>query len=69
MRIAPELFDHSFVANLFELGAREVMFMATHADRDLLLRLLHLEVWGRVCLEGMAVDDMTYRLQEHVMLQ
>jgi asparagine synthase (glutamine-hydrolysing) len=68
MRIAPEFFDASFVARLFELGARETHFMASQADRGLRLRMLHLDVWGRVCLEGQPTDDVTARLQKYVTL-
>jgi asparagine synthase (glutamine-hydrolysing) len=69
MHIAPELFEDSFVADLFELGSREVRFLVDHAGRDLTLRLLYLDVWGRVCLEGASTDDVTRRLQKYVTLR
>ena len=68
MHVAPEFFERSFVAELFELGAREVQFMTAHADPSLRLRLLHLDVWGRVCLEGEPTEAVTNRLQKYVTL-
>ena len=68
MRIAPELFDGSFVADLFELGPRELRMLLARATPALQLRLLHLDVWGRVCLAGDAIEDETERLRKHVAL-
>lgn len=69
MRIDPEFFDQSYVARLFELGARETRFLAVHANQELRLKLLHLDVWGRVCLEGVSTEDVTNRLQKYVTLR
>jgi asparagine synthase (glutamine-hydrolysing) len=69
MRITPELFDNSFVANLFELDASETRYLIEQATQQLRLRLLHLDVWGRVCLEGVPPEDVRARLQKYVSLQ
>ena len=69
MRIAPELFDGSFVADLFELGPRETRTLFARATPALRLRLLHLDVWGRVCLAGVPAEDETERLRKHVALR
>ena len=66
MRIAPEYFENSFVADLFQLGTREIRHMASHAPQELRVRLLHLDAWGRVCLEGGSADDVRSRLRQHV---
>jgi asparagine synthase (glutamine-hydrolysing) len=66
MRIAPEYFDNSYVADLFQLGAQEVRHMASHASQELRVRLLHLDAWGRVCLQGGAAEDVKIRLRQHV---
>jgi asparagine synthase (glutamine-hydrolysing) len=68
MRITPELFDGSFVADLFELGSREVRMLVARAAPVLRLRLLHVDVWGRVCLGGVAAEEEKARLQKHVMI-
>jgi asparagine synthase (glutamine-hydrolysing) len=68
MRIAPELFDNSFVSNLFELGTSEIRVLFEQATQPLRLRLLHLDVWGRVCLEGAPLQDERMRLQKYVSL-
>jgi asparagine synthase (glutamine-hydrolysing) len=69
MYIAPELFEKSFVANLLELGTSEARFLFEEATRQLRLRLLHLDVWGRVCLEGISLEEERARLQKYVSLQ
>jgi asparagine synthase (glutamine-hydrolysing) len=69
MRITPEFFANSFVANLFELGTSETRYLIEQATQQLRLRLLHLDVWGRVCLEGVPTEGVRVRLQEHVSLQ
>jgi asparagine synthase (glutamine-hydrolysing) len=69
MRISADFFENSFVANLFELSTREAQFLAAHASHDFRMRLLHLDVWGRVCLEGAPTDEVTRRLRKHVTLQ
>jgi asparagine synthase (glutamine-hydrolysing) len=69
MHIAPGLLDNSFVANLLELGTNETRFLFEQASRQLRLRLLHLDVWGRVCLEGVPLEDERARLQKYVSLQ
>ena len=66
MHIAPEFFDQSFVAELFQLGTQEIRHMVAHATHELRLRLLHLDVWGRICLEGAPTEDVRIRLQKHV---
>ena len=69
MRIAPEFFESSFVADLFELGKREIRFLVYHANQQLKLKLLHLDVWGRVCLEARPSEDVKGRLQKYIAFQ
>ena len=40
--------------------------MVAHATEDLRLRLLHLDVWGRICLEGVPTEDVKARLQKYL---
>ena len=47
MRVAPEFFRKSLLANLLELGPREMDFFSANARPALQQRLLQLEVWGR----------------------
>jgi asparagine synthase (glutamine-hydrolysing) len=68
MRIAPELFDGSFVADLFEIGPREIRMLLARATPVLRMRLLHVDVWGRVCLAGVPAEEETERLRTHVTL-
>jgi asparagine synthase (glutamine-hydrolysing) len=68
MHIPPEFFDDSFVASLFEVGKHEMRFLIAESTQRLRLKLLHLDVWGRVCLEGVSVEDERARLLKHVSL-
>lgn len=69
MKIRPELFAGSFVADLFGLTDREVRHLLERGSQQLRLRLLHLEMWARVCLEGPPIDRMSSRLRDHVSMQ
>ena len=68
MRIKPEFFNDSFVADVFALSPREIDFLARHANQDLRLKLLHLDVWARVCLHGAPPDEVRARLEKYVAL-
>jgi asparagine synthase (glutamine-hydrolysing) len=66
MDIGAEFFDDSLVANLFELDRRAMRHWTDHASRHLKRRLLHLEVWAHVCLEGAPRDKILTKLRNHV---
>ena len=66
LRVAPGYFDASFVRDLFELSASQMSATVAAADQDLLMRLLHLDVWGRVCVEERAHDSVSTRLDRFV---
>lgn len=68
MRIKPEFFNDSFVGDVFALSPREVDFLFRHANQELRLKLLHLDVWARVCLNGAPLDEVRARLQKCVAL-
>jgi asparagine synthase (glutamine-hydrolysing) len=68
MRIRPEFFNDSFVADVFALSPRETDFLVRHANQDLRLKLLHLDVWARVCLRGAPPGEVRARLQKYVAL-
>ena len=66
MRIPEAFLMSSFVADLLELSKREIAFLAEQAEQALLLRLLHLDVWARVCLNDEAPAETVRRLRKHV---
>ncbi|MEO8257861.1 MAG: asparagine synthase (glutamine-hydrolyzing) [Acidobacteriota bacterium] len=68
MRIKPEFFNDSFVPEAFGLRPREIDFLVRHASQDLRLKLLHLDVWARVCLDGTPPDEVTARIKKYVAL-
>lgn len=68
MRIKPEFFNDSFVADVLALSPREIHFLARHASQDLRLKLLHLDVWARVCLHGTPPDEVRARIEKNVAL-
>jgi asparagine synthase (glutamine-hydrolysing) len=63
IRIKPELFKDSFVSDVLTLRAAQSDFLVNH---DLRLRLLHLDVWARVCLQGAPPDEVRARLESCV---
>jgi asparagine synthase (glutamine-hydrolysing) len=69
MTIAPSLFDHGFVADLFRLGHVETRFLFDHADHALRVRLLMLEIWAAVNLAATDRDAIVSRMREHVTIQ
>jgi len=66
MRVSARYFEDSFVSELLSLSRRQVGLMVERADPELLVRLLHLDVWARVCLRGEPVDAPLPRLRDHV---
>ena len=52
LQVRESYFDDSSVRDLFELSRPQMRAVVTEADQDLRLRLLHLDVWLRVCVEG-----------------
>jgi asparagine synthase (glutamine-hydrolysing) len=66
MRVPPEYFRASFLAEFFELAAAQLQHLLANADQELLVRLLLLDVWGRMCLGGEDASRVRARLREHV---
>ena len=66
MRVSASYFEGSFIQDLLGLSRRQVDLMVERADPELLVRLLHLDVWARVCLRGEPVDASLPRLRDGV---
>jgi len=62
-------FAHSFVRDLFELSEKQMEAVVDEADQDLAMRLLHLDVWGRICMEERGRDDVRARLKAHLTIR
>lgn len=65
MCVRDSYFDGSFVASLFELSSAQMRATASDADDELTIRLLLLDAWGRVCVEGRTRDEVRKRIREH----
>ena len=66
MRVSERYFEESFPRELFGLSRRQLGILIQHSDPELVVRLLHLDVWARVCLRGEPVDAPLQKLRDHV---
>ena len=66
VQIEPTFVRDSFVADMFLLNAREADYLVRHSDQDLRMKLLHLEVWARLFLDGAPADDVRSWLRKWV---
>jgi asparagine synthase (glutamine-hydrolysing) len=64
--VAAAYFDRSFVGDLLELSDAQMRATVATADQDFLMRLLHLDVWGRCCVRGETGDSARRRLHAHM---
>jgi asparagine synthase (glutamine-hydrolysing) len=69
MRVAPAYFDGSLVRDLFEVSPSQMRLVLDAADQDLILRLLHLDVWAHVCLRDLPLDTSARKLREHLTIR
>lgn len=66
MKIPDAYFEDSFVADYFELTNPELAYLLDNAEQNLKIKLLMLDVWGRVCLEDRPRDRVREKLQAHL---
>ena len=69
MQISPEFFVNSYVGDLLELTNKQIADIMDEGDQDIRLRLLHLDIWGRVCIDGNSEEDSVMRLRDHVSIK
>ena len=62
MRCAPSFFKGGFVADLYRLGERALTHLLDVSDRDFRVRLVMLEVWGRLFFRGASEPELTAEL-------
>jgi asparagine synthase (glutamine-hydrolysing) len=65
LKVKPEYFKSSFIAGLFKMDKKEMNYMMEHADQKLKQKLLHLEVWGQVCILGESEGKTLIKLKEY----
>lgn len=66
MKIKPEFFKSSFLSDFFKMGQKEMDHMVEHAGGKLQQKLLHLEVWGMMCILGESEGKTLTKLKEHL---
>ena len=69
MTIDPAYYERSFVRDLFELTPDQMRSVLGEADQDLAMRLLHLDVWGRICVEEKSRDQVRATLAAHATIR
>lgn len=69
MRIAPDLFYNSHVAELFELTDKEICYLVENSLQHVRVRLLDLEVWAHICLRNLPKADIASRLRSHITMR
>ncbi|MEH6552354.1 MAG: asparagine synthase (glutamine-hydrolyzing) [Pseudomonadales bacterium] len=68
MEISDSLFQDSFVSELFGLTKKEVSFLGEINTRDFKLRLMLLDVWGRMNFRDESVDEVSALLMSKIKL-
>ena len=69
LEIEEALFETSRLGDLLNLSKRQLRDLASESSSDLKLRLLHLDVWTRVCIDGEPDDISISRLKDHVTIR
>ena len=66
MSIAPAYFSGSFIAELFQLGHNEERFLFSESPHGLRWKMLLLEVWAQLALQGCPAAAVLEKLRRHV---
>lgn len=69
MQVPPSYFDGSALKAIFGVSSPQLRQVVECADQDLRMRLLHLDVWTRVCLRREPVEDCGRRLRNHITIR
>ena len=65
MQVQDSYFDDSFVASTLGLSSTGMRATVAESDKEFTIRLLLLDAWGRICVEGRTPDDVRRRIREH----
>ena len=66
MRVASRIFEEGFVVDHYRLSRRELQHLMGVANREFLVRLLMLEVWGRLFFRDTPESEMVNALWQSV---
>ncbi len=64
MQISDSYFKESFVSNTLGLTDNQINSIIEKSDQDLKMRLLHLNVWGLICIENETIEHSTTQLRD-----
>lgn len=65
LQCSPAFYADGFLADHYRLGERALAHLLASSDRDFSVRLLMLEVWGRMFFRGASEADVVARLESH----
>ena len=66
MKIDPAIFKDSFVSDMFNLSMDEVEYLGNVATDELKLRLMLLDLWGRLNFHNEDVDKVSWRAKNYI---
>ena len=66
IRIDPRYFHNSWIGNQIGLANTQLDNMCAANKPNFLLRMLHLDMWGRMCIEGQDEESNIGLLRQHV---
>lgn len=69
MHVNAEYFHNSWVGSHFGMTNTQLELMAARSRPAFLLRMLHLDMWGRMCIEGQGEDANIALLRRHVRIR
>ena len=66
IRIDPRYFHNSWIGNQIGLSTTQLDDMCATNKPHFLLRMLHLDMWGRMCVDGQDEESNIGLLRQHV---
>jgi asparagine synthase (glutamine-hydrolysing) len=69
MIVAPEYFKKSFVADLFQLANGEMAHLLEQAEPAFRMKLMLLDVWGRLCINAASQDLVRDGVRDHISIR
>ena len=69
MRVSPEIFASGFAADFYRLASRELSLLLRDAPPRVVVRLLMLEVWGRLFMGSATPAQMVDALRAHTRIE
>ena len=68
-QISPNFFQDSYVSNLFKLSKSETQYLVDNSNHSFKLKLLHLNVWGDVCIQNLSKQSVLDRMNQYISIK